>query len=468
MPFGDIASGVGLGQGVVGHIHDGIRRPMSSFTPWEAETVSQLDSSGQALEAGRLVVVVADGNARRCSQLAEWVRNLGVRDVAEVHRLEPALERLRQQPTDVLICGERLLDHDAAVLVAAVRRVSPATRTLLLPDDEALNAAAPESYDAPDASPMQALLKMALHDAVAAQGAFWCKVPDLSLPDILQLYHQLRRSVTVLVSGRIAGRIRLEFGELVHAESDDHLGTAALCRLLEANSGLVRTDTSPFDGVQTISGRFHRVLLDTMDLLDARRQVHEADATSSQAELEPTPPEKPPLDEAVGLVGSAPFVARRASRTSLRTVSLISVGGLAAAVLLYALMTNRAVSADPMPPAVVRYAAEPMPALAGLVDNSRPLEPEKPAAAATSVSHGSSSVDPSIPPTALGAAVLEDANVGATPSRSAPSMSAPGVSAPSVSAPRPPPPEPHVPSSVGARPQAPAPGAGALDIRLER
>jgi CheY-like chemotaxis protein len=416
---------------------------MTSFTPWEASTSSEMGSNRRhALDIATLVVVVADGSESRCRQIAQALQDLGVRDVTQVHSLVPAIERLKRQPVDILVSGEHLLDHHGSALLDAVRRVSPATRTLLLPDDGGPDASDPMLANDPTLSATRVLLKTVVHAAVAAQGAFWCKVPDLSLSDILQMYHQLRRQVTVLVSGRVAGRIRLERGELVHAESEDQLGIAALCRLLDADSGLIRTDTSAFEAVHTLSGPFHRVLLDAMELLDARREVQRAgnavdsnpshlnQGHSSQADADANerilsePPRQPPIE-----LPHAAGLATGKGWPRLRPAALIVAGGLIAAGALYVLVTHLSNdSADRTTPVVVRNAAEPAPV---------PSAPE-----------------PSLPVESVRSVDAEQ------PSRLAPTP-----------APTPSPPPPGAPASGAVQPRSPAaraPAAPPLDIRLQR
>jgi hypothetical protein len=225
-------------------------------------------------------------------------------------------------------------------LLDAVRRISPATLAHLLPDDEGGSGLDPERVEAYGRTPVQVLLRTALQEAIEPRGGVLCRVPDLTLTDILQLYHQLRRSVTVLVSGRIAGSIRLESGELVHAESDAELGEAALCRLLECDAGLVRTDTSAFAGPATISAPFHQVLFDAMDRLEARRQAVAAEppGVSGEAHLDERLLSGPASEYRIELPDATSFETGNSWQRA-RKVLFIALGASVAAVSLYVLLT---------------------------------------------------------------------------------------------------------------------------------
>jgi hypothetical protein len=227
-----------------------------------------------ASNVSRIVILIAAENAERRSKIAEWVREVGVREVIHLDGMTAALSWLERQTADVLIYGERLSGEPGAELLASVRRLSPATRMLWIPDDA---GAAPAHEDAttPQASAARMMLASFLREVVAPRHGFSCDLPDLSLSDILQLYHRLRRSVSVLVSGSVAGHIRLEEGELVHAESGDTMGTSALSRLLESKPRIVRAELSPFEGQHTISAPFLRVLLDANHEIEQRRKLEQ-------------------------------------------------------------------------------------------------------------------------------------------------------------------------------------------------
>ncbi len=220
----------------------------------------------------RLSVLVAEGDDDLNRDIAELLASLGVKDVVRVFDLAPALEWLRSRAFDILISAERLGDADGVELVRVARQASPATRSFLLRAEERAGVPMPEDVEVLELPVSAPKLRSLLNSAAAPQGGLWCEVPELSLSDILQMYHQGRRSITVLLSGPIAGRIRLDTGEIVDAQTESLRGISALSRLLEAESGLVRTETVVHDPTHTISAPFQRVILEAAQRLDEQRR----------------------------------------------------------------------------------------------------------------------------------------------------------------------------------------------------
>jgi hypothetical protein len=239
--------------------------------------------SSSANPVTRLALLIAAESAERRREIVECARQLGAREVVQVGSVAAALDWLRDQAADVLVCGEPLRGEPALSLLASVRQVSPATRVLWLPADPA-RTASPAPPEAPTSRELLLSSLLAFAGAVAVpHPGFSCDVPALSLADVLQLYRQRRGSVSVSISGSAAGWIRLEEGELVHAESGDMVGPPALSRLLGSSPQLVRAEESPFEGPQTISAPFDRVFLDAMDQVERARAVAPAKVEPSRA-----------------------------------------------------------------------------------------------------------------------------------------------------------------------------------------
>jgi CheY-like chemotaxis protein len=220
----------------------------------------------------RLSVLIGEADADRSRETAELLKQLGVRNVVQVRALGPLLEALRKQAFDVLICAERLDGDDGVAVLRAARDVAPATRSVLMRTNDRAGEAVPDDIEAVELPFSRLKLQGLLHRTAAPHGGLWCEVPELSLTDILQMYHQARRSITVLLSGPIAGRIWLEAGDIVDAEAHGERGMSALSLLLEAESGLVRTE--PWKGPlrRTISAPFQSVILEAAQKLDERRR----------------------------------------------------------------------------------------------------------------------------------------------------------------------------------------------------
>jgi CheY-like chemotaxis protein len=220
----------------------------------------------------RLSVLIGEADADRSRETAELLKQLGVRDVVQVRALAPLLEALRKQAFDVLICAERLGGEDGVAVLRAARNVAPATRSVLMRTNDRAGEFVPDDIEAVELPFSRLKLQGLLHRTAAPQGGLWCEVPELSLTDILQMYHQTRGSIVVLLSGPIAGRIWLEGGDIIDAEANGERGMSALSLLLEAESGLVRTEPPKGPVTRTISAPFQSVILEAARKLDERRR----------------------------------------------------------------------------------------------------------------------------------------------------------------------------------------------------
>ena len=78
----------------------------------------------------RLSVLIGEADADRSRETAELLKQLGVRNVVQVHALAPLLEALKTQAFDVLICAEHLGNDDGVAVLRAARDAAPATRTI--------------------------------------------------------------------------------------------------------------------------------------------------------------------------------------------------------------------------------------------------------------------------------------------------------------------------------------------------
>jgi CheY-like chemotaxis protein len=220
----------------------------------------------------RLSVLIGESDAGRSRDTAELLHQLGVRHVVQAHAPAPLLEALRRQAFDVVLCAERLDGEDGVAVLRAARHSAPATRCVLMRTNDRAGAFVPDDIDAIELPFSRLELQGLLHRTAAPNCGLWCEVPELSLTDILQMYHQARRSVAVLLSGPIAGRIWLEAGDIVDAEADGERGMSALSLLLEAETGLVRTEPPKGPISRSISAPFQSVILEAAQKLDERRR----------------------------------------------------------------------------------------------------------------------------------------------------------------------------------------------------
>jgi uncharacterized protein DUF4388/PEGA domain-containing protein len=220
----------------------------------------------------RLSVLIADGDAARGAEVATLTREIGVPNVVHVDTPGALFAALGRRAFDVLLCSESLGDAGGVEVLRTVQKLAPATRSVLMRTNERASSSIPEEVDVLVPPLSRVILEGLLLRTAEPHGGLWCEVPELSLTDILQMYHQARRSITVLLSGPIGGRIRLESGEIVDAEAGNERGMSALSRLLEAETGLLRTESSPDIVTPSISAPFQSVLLEAAHKLDERRR----------------------------------------------------------------------------------------------------------------------------------------------------------------------------------------------------
>lgn len=286
----------------------------------------------------RLSILIADDDAARSWEIAALLRELGVVHVSEVADAEQLATALRERAFDVLFCSEQVHGQDGVSLLRAARKSAPATRAVLTRSNERSAEPVPSDVEAVQLPFSRVGLLDLLQQTASPHGGLWCEVPALSLSDILQMYHQARRSITVLLSGPVGGRVRLEAGEIVDAEMGDERGIVALSRLLEAETGLIRTAPPPVGAEQTIDAPFQSVLLGAAQKLDERRRdrMLENENTSVSADVlrpsVPLPFKALEPDPASFLV---PAAQPPRPRWGLAVTGLLLGAGLAAGAVFY-------------------------------------------------------------------------------------------------------------------------------------
>jgi hypothetical protein len=227
---------------------------------------------------------------------------LGVRDVVIAETASSALAEAKRKSFDVLICSFRLgVEQD---VLRATREASPRTRSILISAYAlasrglAKNLGDAEVLETPfTGAELEAVLRRALGSSRGLRG----EVQELSLVDILQMYHHSRQSIAISLSGPIPGRVRLSKGEIVHAESGALRGQAALSVLLGAETGMISTELFPSDHQTTIRGSFHSLVLEAIAEHDERRRtarpsVQDLEATTLSLAAGAPPLASTPLD----------------------------------------------------------------------------------------------------------------------------------------------------------------------------
>jgi DNA-binding response OmpR family regulator len=221
-------------------------------------------------------------------------------DVCSADTVDAALDILiqarvvRRTPIDVLLVDLRLAGFNGLDLLRAVRKVSDATRCILMSG----HATAKDEQVARDLGAVTFLSKpftmdellAAIRKAADCKTGFHGELHGLSLVDVLQMLHFGRRSVLLAVGGTTQGKIYLRDGEIVHAETESARGEAALCSLLCESSGFLKTSALPAPLAQTISRPFEPLLLDSLRRIDEQRVPSAATPPASSATGPPSAP----------------------------------------------------------------------------------------------------------------------------------------------------------------------------------
>ncbi|MFN7963691.1 MAG: response regulator [Thermoanaerobaculia bacterium] len=225
------------------------------------------------VDLGELSILVVDDEPDYRFLTGEMLTELGVGAVSLVESPDAALKVLAEKPVDILLSDLKLNLESGLRLIEDARATSPGTRAILM----SAYASARDAEDATAAGAVSVLnkpftpssLELALRRAAAASTGLWGQVHDLSLIDLLQMYHYGKRSVVLHLSGPPSGTIQVANGEIVHAAMANLEGEPALRALLQATAGAVRTEVvSPEASRVTISRDFGTLLLDALRQID--------------------------------------------------------------------------------------------------------------------------------------------------------------------------------------------------------
>lgn len=235
---------------------------------------------------GTSVLVVEDESDFRIV-LAGMLDSLGVKDVGMADGVPAAIEQLGERAYDLLLTDLRLGNGTGMELVEIARAQAPAMRSVLI----SAHASARDVEVARDQGVVEVLtkpfttdrLESALRKALASTTGLWGEVQELSLLDMLQMYHYGRRSLVVALSGEVEGRITFDNGEIVDATAGELRGLAALSQLLRMTTGLVRTEIGAGSSERTIEADFQSTLLEALRLLD---EENRSANDSSEHEME--------------------------------------------------------------------------------------------------------------------------------------------------------------------------------------
>lgn len=218
------------------------------------------------------VLLVEEDVAFRAAT-AEMLHALGLRDVVLAETESDAIAEIKRRSFDALLCSHRL--GIGGRVLKAVRRACPETRAILItvyaPAAQVLarSLGDAEVLEKPFSLPM---LELVLRRVASGVRGLRGEVQELSLVDLLQMYHHGRQSIAVALSGPVAGRVRLSKGEIVQAESGTLRGIPALSRLLGASTGTISTELAPPDGEVNVQGSFQSIIFEAAAEHDEQRR----------------------------------------------------------------------------------------------------------------------------------------------------------------------------------------------------
>lgn len=195
----------------------------------------------------------------------------------EVHTsasIAQAEAKLRERSIDVLLTDLRIhSDRDGIKLLERAQEISMDTRTIVM----SVAASAQDYQAVTQLGAVRMLWKpfssedllAAIQEAIESRTGFRGSVHGLSLIDLLQMMHFARRNVTIAVRGPTSGRIHLQQGEIIAADTAASSGEEALRNLLASPSGAIHTSVL-MPRPRVINREFEQLLLDVLRQIDEK------------------------------------------------------------------------------------------------------------------------------------------------------------------------------------------------------
>lgn len=218
-------------------------------------------------------VLVVEDDKQLANALVGELARLG-HEVLLATSTRDALDLLFSEDVAILLTDLRMSGRDGIELIEEARAASPHTRSILM----SAYATAKDYKLAVELGAVDVLtkpftpsdLEQAISRALECHDGFRGDVHGFALSDLLQMFHQARRSLTVHVDDA-NGAVYLDKGIVVHATCGLLRGEEALRALLRRHSGSIRT--SPFvEGEQTIHTKLDALLLELAVSEDEHRR----------------------------------------------------------------------------------------------------------------------------------------------------------------------------------------------------
>lgn len=279
-------------------------------------------------------VLVADDDSGFSAAIARHLVASGYQ-VKTVGSVKEATHLLGEEHIDVVLTDLRMGDRDGIDLLAACKDARWPARAILM----SAYATAKDYETAIKLGAVRVLCKpftpqelvQAIREAVECETGFHGSLHGVSLVDILQMFHYGRRNATITIGGTLPGRIHVEAGQIVHADTEKDRGEKALIALLQARSGSVRTTVLSSEE-RTIKRSFDALLLDLLRVIDETAKSVPPPAVANDFDgwdfgsVRPTPlaPDGAPTRAPPALPPTVPPVPFRSEETNYPVFNRIS------------------------------------------------------------------------------------------------------------------------------------------------
>jgi CheY-like chemotaxis protein len=204
----------------------------------------------------------------------------------------PALACLKENPVDLIVLDVNMPVMDGLQFLTLLKRTHPAIPVVMLtalatPENRALgikNGAAlflDKTEVAGDLTKIYAALE---NIATAPTEGFRGMLRQVGLPDVLQMECLNRKSsVLEVTASNDAGRIFIEDGSIIHAESRAQQGEPALFQLLALRGGEFQLKPFTKPARQTIDGSWESLLMESARLHDEASSSAPTESSSAEA-----------------------------------------------------------------------------------------------------------------------------------------------------------------------------------------
>ena len=215
----------------------------------------------------------------KISNLRELLRDIGVEEVVATPYIDEAIALLDASRFDVFFFGledardVKTLENDLPDLTANIDIIVaspplPATARSLI-EDSGVNT----FVELPATSN---ILERILARVARRLPSLSANVHGLSVPDVLQVYHQSRRTIEIVIEGPVSGVVSFVEGEITQISCDGLFGVQALSRLIGVTEGHIRTNSQVVRRESELTFSFQQLLLEAALLIDQPRQDSES------------------------------------------------------------------------------------------------------------------------------------------------------------------------------------------------